>query len=40
MTRLKARHVTQAAKPQARVVLVALLVVAGWLVWQHCSGGT
>ncbi len=32
MTRLKARHVTQAAKPQGRVALVALLLIVGWIV--------
>jgi len=32
MYRFKARHVTQAAKPQGRIAAVALLVVFVWII--------
>lgn len=39
MTKLKARHVTQAAKPQGRVALVALVVVAAWIIVLRVTSG-
>lgn len=31
MTRLKPRHIAEAAKPQGRVIVVALLICALWI---------
>ncbi len=32
MTKLKARHFTQAARPQGRVILVAIAISVVWLI--------
>ncbi|MDQ0135661.1 cell division protein FtsN [Neorhizobium galegae] len=32
MTKLKARHFTQAARPQGRVIVVAIVISVVWLV--------
>lgn len=32
MTKLKARHFTEAAKPQGRVIAVAFLICLVWIV--------
>lgn len=34
MTKLKARHITEAARPQGRVLLVAIILSALWLIVQ------
>ena len=39
MTKLKARHVTQAAKPQGRVALVAIAVVVAWIIVLRVTSG-
>lgn len=31
MTKLRARHFTEAARPQGRVILVALFICAVWI---------
>ena len=38
MHKLKARHVTEAARPQGRVLLMALLIAGVWVIGAALFG--